>query len=177
MKSCAKTIMCICKLIDKLWTLFGTKQFGHLILIVAAFFALNQLNTLNKQLQVESINKMNDRYYGLYKQFPKVFSDKEKDMDVKYNLARRYYNSWFDEYYLCTKGYLPKEFMNVINVGACVNLKKYPDLIDAYYYWKKHDTFSHTIYLKRYIETIIDYAQRGDCDINHFREIKNCSFE
>jgi len=178
-KSCVKAIIKSCKLIKRIWIriwgLFGTRQFGHLLLTIVALLAVNELTTLNKRLQLDSINKMNDRYHGLYEQFPKVFSQKEKDPEAKHNLARRYFNLWFDELSLCTDGYLPKGFMSVVSVGACVNLRKYPDLVNSYQYWKKLSAFSHTIQSERYIETIIDYAQNGSCDISTFKKINGCS--
>lgn len=82
------------------------------------------------------------------------------------------FNLWSDEYYLCTRGVVPKEFMNVINHGACVNLVKYPDLIEGYYYWKKLNAFGHSKELMRYIENIIDRAKIKKCS---FEPVKGCS--
>lgn len=145
------------------------------IALVSFFIAVNQLGQINEEVKANTLNKMNEWYNNLYKEFPETFSS--SDELKKRNLARRYFNLWQNELYHCTTGTIPPEFMDTINHGACKNLSLYDDLVQQFDWWVANGAFITDVALKKQIATIIVYTQKNNAGLDRCNEIpksKNC---
>lgn len=133
------------------------------IAIVSLILAYTQLVQIRQEINSNTYNQMNAWYNELYKEFPKIFKNKDIE-EEKRNLARRYFNLWQSELNHCTNRSINDDFMNVINHGACKNILLYPELREQYIYWNKENAFYHDPDLRHQISIILDYANRNECE-------------
>ncbi len=133
------------------------------IAFTTLILAYSQLEHIQREINSNTFNAMNAWYNNLYKEFPTVFSNKSSKKE-KRNLARRYFNLWQNELIHCKKNSMDKEFMDIINHGACKNMILYPDLVVQYKFWVKNNAFHRSNQLKQQISKVIYYAERNKCE-------------
>ncbi|VEG91213.1 hypothetical protein [Legionella spiritensis] len=141
------------------------------IAITSLIIAYSQLEQIQREISSNTFNTMNAWYNDLYKEFPNTFSNKDTKIK-KRNLARRYFNLWQNEFIHCRKNSMDKDFMDIINHGACKNMILYHDLIEQYDFWIKNNAFHHSKILKMQISIVVDYAKKKKCE--KIPKTKNC---
>jgi hypothetical protein len=115
--------------------------------IAAICVASSQFDQIREQRRWQNFNDMNVRYANLFIQMPQKIIEGEipfEKLEPQDKLwIRQYFDLTSEEYWLHEKKLIPEDMWERINSGVVVNLRKYPALIDGYYYWQGEGLFAH----------------------------------
>lgn len=152
------------------WLQENSQVFAHWFTVIgviaAIYVACNQFEQIKEQRRWQNFNDMNIRYAELFIKIPEEIVagchpvDFEK-LEPKTKLwIRQYFDLYSEEYWLHEKKLIPEDMWGKINSGVVVNLRKYPALIDGYYYWRDEGLFTHPKCFQSEVAKVIAEAKK-----------------